>query len=162
MGGSCGLEAEAEADAEAEGSPPAMHSHSLHDSLRVITPLQELVLRMGGRPWEIYSPACDKITHVLAGELAGPSEVQHTELQCPCSLHSGPTLCVQPLPLATAGEVGKGTSWRAAARAGCDIITLAWLQRCADAGQRVEPRPCEYLQLSAATLQASGWVLKVL
>lgn len=63
-----------------------------------------------------------------------------------------------PLPLATAGEVGKGTSWRAAARAGCDIITLAWLQRCADAGQFVEPRPCEYLQLSAATLQASGCV----
>lgn len=67
-----------------------------------------------------------------------------------------------PVPLAIAGEVGKGTSWRAAARAGCDIISLAWLQRCADAGQRVDPRPCEYLQLSTATLQASGWVLKVL
>ncbi|PRW33324.1 DNA ligase 4 [Chlorella sorokiniana] len=78
----------------------------------------ELLLKLGGRPWETYSPGCDRITHVLAG------------------------------------EPGKGSGWRAAARAGCDIISLAWLQRCAQAGQRLEPRPSEYLQLSAATLQS--------
>lgn len=48
-----------------------------------LVPLQELVLRMGGRPWEFYSPACDKITHVLAGQrgwgkgIREPAVVQH-------------------------------------------------------------------------------------
>ena len=58
-----------------------------------------------------------------------------------------------PLP---AGEPCKGSGWRAAARAGCDIICLGWLLRCAEAGERLEPRPSDYLQLSAATLQAGG------
>ncbi len=55
-----------------------------------------------------------------------------------------------------AGEPCKGSGWRAATRAGCDIISLGWLLRCAEAGERLEPRPSDYLQLSAATLQVGG------
>ena len=58
-----------------------------------------------------------------------------------CCLLSGPS-----------GEQG-GSDWIAAQKAGCDVLSFSWLERCYAEGTRVHPWPSEYLQISDATLQ---------
>ncbi|EFN52777.1 hypothetical protein CHLNCDRAFT_138396 [Chlorella variabilis] len=62
--------------------------------------------------------------------------------------------CEDGITHVLAGEQG-GSDWIAASKAGCDVLSFGWLERCYAEGTRVHPWPSEYLQISDATLQAT-------
>ena len=66
-------------------------------------------------------------------------------------------LCLLPLNHVDAAvwplRRARGSDWIAAQKAGCDVLSFGWLERCYAEGTRVHPWPSEYLQISDATLQ---------